>query len=164
MATSRKRPRERFSTPPSAHRGDTAQETEALPSQLANLSLDVTPKVRKKSRQRVLFAAGDSSVSCSVEESSSIRWSDDEMLHLVEYLLHNSDGNSWIASKNKQFWKNAEKFIQHYSSTLHCRTGTCMCIILSSCSILIVIVTILHRKFLPIKGHKDIIKNIQDTF
>jgi len=57
------------------------------------------------------------------KKNENLRWSDREEYALVLFLLLFTDGQTWVAHKDKKFWTDAGEFIQRYTRTPNCRTG-----------------------------------------
>ena len=56
-------------------------------------------------------------------------WSLAEERALVEFILLNCDGTSWISTKKVKFWESASEFVYNICC-VNRRTSTCKCILL----------------------------------
>ena len=99
---------------PTTPKESVAPDVQTL-SQIANLSLEATPKVKKKSRPRILFesrresADNGNSLDAHVDQ---VQWSEKELQLFTTFILLYTDGKTWVAHKNVKFWKKAGVFIQ----------------------------------------------------
>ena len=50
-------------------------------------------------------------------------WTEDELRHLMSFLMLHTDGKSWVSHKDYKFWDSAGEFIQQLLLTSHCCSG-----------------------------------------
>ncbi len=114
MASSRKRRRQGLTSSPSTPKESIAPDMETLPSQLANLSLETTQRVRKRHKRRVLFHSSMESPQMQ-KDNSIIIWSDKALHLLTTFLMLCTDGKS---SKTTNFGRR-----QAYLFSKVCQAG-----------------------------------------
>ena len=66
--------------------------------------------------RKILFSA-------KVTSEAMPNWTVPELEGLVLFSMLHSSGREWVTRKQKQFWDQADTFIQQLLKTCHCRTG-----------------------------------------
>jgi len=95
---------------------------EEVTDDLQYLNID-TPCGKKQANSRLQGRVKGKVLFSSISGIANTKWTDEELQSLTSFLMLYTDGQSWVAHKDDNFWNQAGVFIQQQLKTSHCRTG-----------------------------------------
>ncbi len=113
-------------TPPDKMGTVSVQEVSGAMSGLALVDTPKSSRSHRKKRGKKFRQGMEGRVLFGYEEPKTQKqpvWSDEEVLSLLGFLMIFTDGKSWVAHKDVQFWNQAGAYIQHEVKTPYIRSG-----------------------------------------